>query len=690
MRVRTFFQCCMAAVATVGIIATGLLLISALDDFDLARRIRVEVNVVGRLLLIPEKIGAERIVLGDIVLNHVPYSDKERQASATARAAVDRSVAESLAAIGDARPGSQQQTEVVRKAVALMQDWRARADKVLEQDAAVRGPESFTPLSDGLNTTLDSFEAVVDAGDTQAVQGDAQTAELLALSRMGWTLRSSAYRKSGQLLSAMGGARPISQAGLVAIAAAEAMIAKDWANINGLVKAIGLPDLQSQVAHARAGFATYEAAYREQVEAGGKTGVYSVTTAAFGAEGARAARAALSVRDAGLASLNAIADQRIRSASYRLAACGVAMALAVAIAAVAVLLLTRRVVSPIVEMTKVLERIVSHDYAVTVPSQGRRDEIGQMAGAIEVLRCKSADGDALAAEREAEQSRRQERAAVLEALVQGFERNAEQLVGQLTGAATTLDTTAQSLASVATENGEQARSATRAAVEASGGVTSVSMAAEQLSASIANITRQVEQSTTMTQQAVEDASRADSVVRRLSDGAHRIGTIVDLIGQIVGKTNLLALNATIEAARAGEAGKGFAVVASEVKILATQTTKATGEIGTQVVEIQGATQETVEAIEGIIGTINRIRDLVATIATAVEQQGTATVEITRSVQQTACQTTFLTTNIASVSQSVAITDSASHNVLQAAGSVARHAKHLSGEIGRLVEGVRAA
>lgn len=195
---------------------------------------------------------------------------------------------------------------------------------------------------------------------------------------------------------------------------------------------------------------------------------------------------------------------------------------------------------------------------------------------------------------------------------------------------------------------------------------------------------------TMTQQAVDDASRADSVVRRLSGGAHRIGTIVDLIGQIAAQTNLLALNATIEAARAGEAGKGFAVVASEVKSLAMQTTKATGDIGTQVVEIQGATLETVEVIEGIIGTINRLREIVATIASAVQQQGAATVEITRAVRQTAHQTTVPTSNITNVSQSVATTDTVFHDVFNAAGLLARHAEHLSGEIGRLVEGVRAA
>ena len=410
----------------------------------------------------------------------------------------------------------------------------------------------------------------------------------------------------------------------------------------------------------------------------------------MGAQGARAARAALAVRDAALANLKTISDQQIDSAWYGLAVSGVALLLAVAVAAAAVLMLTRRVVSPIVAMTTVLERIAGHNYAIVVPDQGRRDEIGQMAEAIEVLRQASIASDALVAEREAEQARRQKRTAVLETLLHAFEVNAGQLVAQVTGAAADLDTTARSLASVATDDGQQARNAALAATEASGSVTSVTVAAEQLSASIAEISRQVVQSSAITQTAVTDASRADAVVRRLSGGAQKIGDIVDLIGTIAAQTNLLALNATIEAARAGEAGKGFAVVASEVKLLAAQTAKATGDIGTQVLEIQGATQETVVSIDGIIRTINQLREIVAAIALAVDQQSAATVEITRSVQTTAHQTNFLSTNIAQVSQSVAITDAASGDVLDAAGSLAKHAERLSGEIERLVSSVRAA
>jgi methyl-accepting chemotaxis protein len=166
--------------------------------------------------------------------------------------------------------------------------------------------------------------------------------------------------------------------------------------------------------------------------------------------------------------------------------------------------------------------------------------------------------------------------------------------------------------------------------------------------------------------------------------------VVGLIQAIAGQTNLLALNATIEAARAGEAGKGFAVVAQEVKLLASQTAKATDEIGTQIKGMQSATQESVSAIKEIGGTIGRISEIAATIAAAVEEQGAATKEIARNVQQAAQGTTQVATNITDVNRGAAETGAASAQVLTSAQSLASESNRLKLEMTKFLETVRAA
>ena len=156
---------------------------------------------------------------------------------------------------------------------------------------------------------------------------------------------------------------------------------------------------------------------------------------------------------------------------------------------------------------------------------------------------------------------------------------------------------------------------------------------------------------------MRQAEQTDGRIGKLSRAAQEIGDVVKLITAIAEQTNLLALNATIEAARAGDAGRGFAVVASEVKSLASQTAKATDEISNHISGMQGATQESVAAIKEIGGTIGKISDIAATIASAVEQQSSATQEIARSVQNVAQGTQEAAANVMHVNRGATETGS---------------------------------
>jgi methyl-accepting chemotaxis protein len=211
-----------------------------------------------------------------------------------------------------------------------------------------------------------------------------------------------------------------------------------------------------------------------------------------------------------------------------------------------------------------------------------------------------------------------------------------------------------------------------------------------MASSVNEISRQVQESASIANQAVDQARRTNDRVSELASAASRIGDVVELINNIAGQTNLLALNATIEAARAGEAGRGFAVVASEVKALAEQTAKATGEISTQISGIQAATQESVGAIKEIGDTIGRMSEIASTIASAVEEQGAATQEISRNVQQAAQGTMQVSSNIADVQRGATETGSASTQVLAAAQSLSSDSTRLKDEVSKFLNAVRAA
>jgi methyl-accepting chemotaxis protein len=226
--------------------------------------------------------------------------------------------------------------------------------------------------------------------------------------------------------------------------------------------------------------------------------------------------------------------------------------------------------------------------------------------------------------------------------------------------------------------------------EASSNVQTVAAASEELSASISEISRQVSTAASIAGRAVDEARQTDVTVQGLAEVVAGIRDVVKLISDIAGQTNLLALNATIEAARAGESGRGFAVVASEVKSLATQTAKATGEISAQIEAVQNVTHATVEAMKRIGGTISEVSSVATSIASAVEQHGAATMEITRSTQQAAARTQEVSDNISGVSEGAQMTGEAAHGVKSAAEALNQQTDRLRGQVDDFLAKIRAA
>ena len=365
----------------------------------------------------------------------------------------------------------------------------------------------------------------------------------------------------------------------------------------------------------------------------------------------------------------------------------------VAVAAASAALITmvrRRVCKPIVDLTATMSRLASGDVSDEITGVERGDEIGAMAAAVRVFKDNMIAAERLAAEKAAENDVKMRRAQVLDELTRTFEAKVTELVGGLSSASSVMEDTAQSMSSTATATNRQAAIVAAASEQTSANVQTVASATEELTSSISEIGRQVSQSTEIAARAVENARRTGETARSLAEGAQKIGDVVTLIQSIAAQTNLLALNATIEAARAGDAGRGFAVVASEVKSLAGQTAKATTEISEQIAAIQAASDETVTAIQNVANVIAEIDQIGTAIAAAIEEQGSATKEISRSVSEAARGTQEVNSNITGVQKAADDTGSAANQVLGAAEQLSSQSKDLAGQVNRFLSEVRAA
>jgi methyl-accepting chemotaxis protein len=351
---------------------------------------------------------------------------------------------------------------------------------------------------------------------------------------------------------------------------------------------------------------------------------------------------------------------------------------------------SRRVITPLHAIRDAMLKVAAGDLSVDAGFTQRRDEIGSLAGALGVFKRQAIEKERIEQQERERNLGAAARQQAIEAHIAAFEAQIRHALNALDSASDQMRTTSDDMSSASNQTNTRVHQAAKASGEASTNVQNVASASEELSASINDISRQVTHAANIASRAVDMARQTDDTVQGLSKTASRIGEVVGLINDIASQTNLLALNATIEAARAGQAGRGFEVVASEVKSLAGQTAKATEEISEQIMAVQKVAVEAIEAIKGIGGIIGEVNEVASAIAAAVEQQGAATLEITRSTQQAAQGTKAVSDNIEGVSVGADAAGAAALNVKSAAGVLGSQAQQLRSQVDEFLGKIRAA
>ncbi|RWX81870.1 HAMP domain-containing protein [Neorhizobium lilium] len=367
------------------------------------------------------------------------------------------------------------------------------------------------------------------------------------------------------------------------------------------------------------------------------------------------------------------------------------VALAIGLAVVLVLVLSafiliKSVGGPIRIMTQAMRKLAEGHTDIDLAYTGRKDEIGDMAGAVEVFRQAAISNKHLQTEAEAArlqvetdrvrltaeaeaaaQKRLQEATSGLATglrrlaagdlgfqLSEAFAPDFEALRHDLNDAVEQLAETLRAVAQASTQIDNGTREISQSTEDLSkrteqqaASLEETAAALDQITVNVTNSSKRADEARKVALLANESAAQSGKVVanavdamQKIEQSSNEISNIIGVIDEIAFQTNLLALNAGVEAARAGDAGKGFAVVAQEVRELAQRSAKAAKEIKELIrnssqevqsgVKLVSDTGEALKTIEGYIVTVNQHMD---SIATSAKEQSVGLAEVNTAVNQ---------------------------------------------------------
>ena len=353
------------------------------------------------------------------------------------------------------------------------------------------------------------------------------------------------------------------------------------------------------------------------------------------------------------------------------------------------LYIVRGIIKPLQATKNYADALSNGNLDITPPTHNFDDEIADMMASLSIFKSNAMEANRLRQDqKEQEVKAEAEQKRLMTELADSFDLQVGGVINSLAAASTELQSTAEGMKRIADQTKNSSKSVAESSQASSENVNTVAHAMKEMAVNASEISSQIASVNAKSNDTASRAESTNNTVTNLSTLTDSIGEVVVSIQHIAGQTNLLALNATIEAACAGESGKGFAVVADEVKKLANKTSKKTGEIGSQITDIQGASHKSVDAMQCILENIAEIDQSVSSVSDAIAQQNATTAKITHSISEASQGAQLVSQIIQEVQQGAEETGVSAETVLTSAQKVTKISERLEESVDGFLQRIR--